>query len=65
MRLKDKIANIRVEIDNTEHLINFCRSSDSDLWTCELIARMIDAMGLTDQQKLDLIDPRSEWEIEK
>jgi hypothetical protein len=28
-----------------------------------LVARMLDALPLTDQQKLDIIDPCSVWEI--
>jgi hypothetical protein len=28
-----------------------------------LVARMLDAMPLTDQQKMDIIDPYSVWEI--
>jgi hypothetical protein len=66
MRLKSKYYNNRShEVLTTKDLVDVCRPSDSDPWTCALIARMIDTMNLTDQQKLDLIDPHSEWEIEK
>lgn len=65
MKLKSKYYNQSHEVLTTKGLIDFCRPYDSDPWICELVARMIDTMNLTDQQKLDLISPHSEWEIVK
>jgi hypothetical protein len=31
----------------------------------EIVARMLEAMPLTNQQRLDIIDPYSNWEIVK
>ena len=68
MILKQKYGNQVWECEGTEDLMRGCVSHE----TCnavqdlsDIIARMLDAMPLTDQQRLDIIEPYSKWEIVK
>lgn len=69
MNLKQKKYGNQVwECESTEDLMRVCVSHETDNAVRELseiIARMLDAMPLTDQQKLDIIEPYSKWEIVK
>jgi hypothetical protein len=63
MNLKQRYGNRVWDCASTEDFVcNFVTLDDSRV-LAEIIARMLDAMPLTDQQKLDIIDPHGVWEI--
>ena len=63
MNLKHRYVNRVWEDACTEDLVRKCLFNDDTRDVADIIARMLDAMPLTDQQKLDIIDPCSVWEI--
>jgi hypothetical protein len=68
MNLKHRYVNRVWEDAGAENLIRSRITGDGDETQrmedlLGFIARMLDAMPLTDQQKLDIIDPCSVWEI--
>jgi hypothetical protein len=66
MNLKHRYANRVWEDACTEDLArNYLSNDDPTRDIADIVARMLDAMPLTDQQKLDIIDPCSVWEIVK
>jgi hypothetical protein len=66
MLLKHRYRSQVWQCDSTEHLIQGCVSADTETALQDIfgiIGRMLDKMPLTDQQKLDLVDPYGGWEI--
>jgi hypothetical protein len=66
MILKEKWGSRVWEVEDTVDLIKGSVSFEAEYrleQLTEIIARMIDRMGLSDQEKFDLIDPHSAWEI--
>jgi hypothetical protein len=65
MKIKRKYQNEVFFYKTTEDLIKnlvYINEGHSRV-VLTIIARMLDAMPLTDQQKLDIIDPCGVWEI--
>ncbi len=65
MILKEKWGSCVWKVEDTVDLIEGSVSFEVESrleQLTEIIARMIDRMGLSDQEKLDLIDPHSAWE---
>jgi hypothetical protein len=63
MNLKQRYGNMAWENASTKDLVRNYLSNDDPRDVADIIARMINAMPLTDQQKMDIIDPYSLWEI--
>jgi hypothetical protein len=68
MNLKHRYVNRVWEDAGAENLARNRMAGDGDETQrmedlIGLVARMLDALPLTDQQKLDIIDPCSVWEI--
>ena len=66
MKLKQVWGNRVWDCDSTEDLVRGCVSIQSDSAVqdlADIISRMLDAMPLTEQQKLDIVSPYGPWEI--
>jgi len=64
VNLKQRYGNMVWENAVTKDLVrNYLSNDDPTRDIADIVARMINAMPLTDQQKLDIIDPYSLWEI--
>jgi hypothetical protein len=63
MNLKQRYGNMVWEDASTKDLVRNYLSNDDPRDVADIVARMLDAMPLTDQQKMDIIDPYSVWEI--
>jgi hypothetical protein len=65
MNLKQRYGNMVWDCSGTEEFASNTVSLDDTRVLAEIIARVLDAMPLTDQQRLDIIDPSGIWEIVK
>ena len=63
MKLRQGYSNVIWEEVCTEDLIHKFVPFDDPREVAGLIARLIDAMPLTDQQKLDIIAPYTSWKV--
>lgn len=66
MKLKQVWGTRVWDCESTEDLVRECVSTHSDTAVrdlSEMIARMLDAMPLTEKQKLDIVSPYGPWEI--
>ena len=65
MKLKQRYSNMVWDCSSMEEFASNTVPLDDSRVLAEIIARVLDAMPLTDQQRLDIIDPGSIWEIVK
>lgn len=71
MKLKEKRLKTKIDI-GTEHFVlraidnYYDGESDTRIdRLAEMFGRLLDHMNLHDQQKLDIIEPYSNWELDK
>ena len=66
MKLKHKWRTVTAEAKDTADLIRITGPYDNDArldHLTDIVSRMIDKMWLSDKDRLELIDPHSEWEV--
>jgi hypothetical protein len=63
MNLKQRYGNMVWNCGSIEEFAGDTVPLGDTRVLAELIGRVLDAMPLTDQQKLDIIDPSSIWEV--
>jgi hypothetical protein len=68
MKLRQKYTGREFEANDTEDLVRICTpysQEEAIIRLGQIIARILDRLELTPQQKLDIIDPYSDldWEI--
>jgi hypothetical protein len=67
VKLRQKYTGREFEAHDTEALVRICSPyyvNEAIPMLCGVLARIIDHLELTPQQKLDIIDPYSDLEIE-
>jgi hypothetical protein len=68
MKLRQRYTGREFEVRDTEELMRVCGpyyTDEAAPMLCGVLARIIDHLELTPQQKLDIVDPYSDLEIEE
>jgi len=64
MKLKEKRGTQTWDAETRDFLRDVVLLGSTEA-LAEVVARLLDHMNLHDQQKLDIIDPYSNWELDK